>query len=97
MTITRRGLLAGIIASAAAPVFVRPTSLMPLWLPRDELQPMYWPIVGWPAWVIPGDTVHLTGDVCLPALHVTHTGRVSGVERLPSGVLRLRYLTEVRA
>lgn len=34
MSITRRGLLAGIFASAAAPVFVKASSLMPIVAPK---------------------------------------------------------------
>lgn len=41
MTTNRRGFLAGILASTAAPAFCRPTSLMPLCVPkeRDILEP----------------------------------------------------------
>lgn len=35
--IGRRGFLARILAAAAAPAFVKSTSLMPLWVPRDEI------------------------------------------------------------
>lgn len=44
MLITRRGLLAGIFAAAAAPTIVRAASLMPIYVPKIVVAPIkyYW-------------------------------------------------------